>query len=509
MSSSSFSRLFLLSLCLLLLSFYSIVATNIVFLEPFDDQWESRWTAIKNSKYQGEWSVESHQNPPPELKDEKGLVVQHLARHSAIITKLNLDPKEKDLVVQYEVKLQNGLECGGAYMKLLTADKNLENLEKFSDSSPYTIMFGPDKCGFDNKVHFIFRHKNPLNGTIEEKHLTTPPSISNDKLSHLYTLVVHKNNSFKIFIDMKQVREGNLLEDFSPPVNPPKVIDDPTDIKPSDWIDDPQMPDPTATKPSDWDEDAPLEIPDEEAVKPSDWLEDEPEEIPDPEAKKPDDWSDEEDGTWIPPTIENPKCFEQGCGIWKRPTRPNPAYRGKWKSPLIDNPKYIGKWKPKQIPNPAFYEDLHPHNFSPIGAIGFELWTMTDKILFDNILIGHDLAEAFEYAEKTWLPKTGPEKEQQEREAALNRQPGIWTQWTEEFFSFVEKYLGATDRTIVVAVTAVLGLLPPAFFVYFCVFGAGPTKKVVETKKNKKEESTDSKQEADDKTKEKQKDDKK
>jgi len=29
-------------------------------------------------------------------------------------------------------------------------------------------MFGPDKCGNDVKMHFIFRHVNPINGTITE-----------------------------------------------------------------------------------------------------------------------------------------------------------------------------------------------------------------------------------------------------------------------------------------------------------------------------------------------------
>lgn len=44
------------------------------------------------------------------------------AAHHAISVpfKSTLDPKGKDLVVQYEVKLQKGLECGGAYIKLLT-----------------------------------------------------------------------------------------------------------------------------------------------------------------------------------------------------------------------------------------------------------------------------------------------------------------------------------------------------------------------------------------------------
>jgi hypothetical protein len=39
-------------------------------------------------------------------------------------------------------------------------------------------MFGPDKCGNDNKLHFIFRHKNPKNGTIEEKHAKKPTYVS-------------------------------------------------------------------------------------------------------------------------------------------------------------------------------------------------------------------------------------------------------------------------------------------------------------------------------------------
>lgn len=41
---------------------------------------------------------------------------------------------------------------------------------------------------------------------------------------------------------------GNLLEDFTPTVNPPKEIDDPEDKKPEDWVDVKRIPDPDATK---------------------------------------------------------------------------------------------------------------------------------------------------------------------------------------------------------------------------------------------------------------------
>lgn len=53
-------------------------------------------------------------------------------------------------------------------------------------------MFGPDKCGEDYKLHFIFRHKNPKTGEFEEKHAKKPDSdlrtYYTDKKTHLYTL---------------------------------------------------------------------------------------------------------------------------------------------------------------------------------------------------------------------------------------------------------------------------------------------------------------------------------
>lgn len=100
-------------------------------------------------------------------------------------------------------------------------------------------MFGPDKCGNDYKLHFIFRHVNPLNGTTEEKHAKKPKErfeeVFNDKKPHLYQLIIRKDNTYTISVDHKIVNEGSLLTDFTPPVNPPKEIDDPKDFKPESW----------------------------------------------------------------------------------------------------------------------------------------------------------------------------------------------------------------------------------------------------------------------------------
>ncbi|KAM7207026.1 Calreticulin family domain containing protein [Rhypophila sp. PSN 637] len=386
------------------------------FLEQFTDDWEKRWKPSHAKKdttgqdeewaYVGEWSVEEP-TVYKGMEGDKGLVVKNAAAHHAISAKFPkaINPKGKTLVVQYEVKLQNGLECGGAYLKLLRENKALHQ-EEFSNTTPYVIMFGPDKCGHTNKVHFIFNHKNPKTGKYEEKHLTSPPTAKIVKTTELYTLIVHPNNTYVIQQNGEEAKTGSLLEDFTPSVNPDKEIDDPKDKKPEDWVDEARIPDPDATKPEDWDEDAPYEIVDEEATMPEDWLVDEPTTVPDPEAQKPEDWDDEEDGDWIAPTVPNPKCADaSGCGPWTKPMKKNPDYKGKWTAPYIDNPAYKGVWAPRKIKNPDYFEDKTPANFEPMGAIGFEIWTMQNNILFDNIYIGNSVEDARKLAEETFFKK--------------------------------------------------------------------------------------------------------
>lgn len=157
--------------------------------------------------------------------------------------------------------------------------------EQFQDRTPYTIMFGPDKCGEDYKLHFIFRHQNPLNKDWEEKHAKRPDvdlkKFYTDRKTHLYTLgashspptplphllpssvhvftthafsrsVLNPDNSYEMFIDQSSVSHGSLLHDVVPPVNPLKEIDDPADSKPQDWDERAKIPDPEAVKPDDW-----------------------------------------------------------------------------------------------------------------------------------------------------------------------------------------------------------------------------------------------------------------
>ncbi|GAA6063231.1 hypothetical protein JCM10212_005838 [Sporobolomyces blumeae] len=396
---------------------FTPTAVEGIFVEQFTEGWQDRWSSSKATKeekqgevfsYVGKWSVEEP-SVYPGIHGDKGLVLKSKAAHHAISAPFDapFDPKGKPLIVSYEVKLQKGLDCGGAYVKLLSESDSGIQAEEFSDKTPYTIMFGPDRCGSTQKVHFIFRHRNPLTGEIEEKHLKSPPAPKLSKTSALYTLIVRpENQSYEIKINDESIKKGSLLEDFTPSVNPPTEIDDPNDVKPSDWVENPKISDPDAKKPAEWDEDAPATIEDPDAEMPEDWLEDEPATIPDPDAEKPEEWSDEDDGEWIAPQVLNPACqTASGCGPWKRPEVPNPDFKGKWFAPLIDNPDYKGPWSPKKIPNPDYFEDKEPANFNKIAGVGFELWSMTDDILFDNIYIGTSESDLATFVSETFAVK--------------------------------------------------------------------------------------------------------
>ncbi|XP_032915658.1 calmegin isoform X2 [Catharus ustulatus] len=387
---------------------------EVYFTESFDEGL-SRWvlsvtlkedTDDNVAKYDGRWEVEElKENAMP---GDKGLVLKSVAKYhaiSAMLTKAFVFD-DKPLIVQYEVNFQKGIDCGGAYIKLLSSSNDL-NLEYFFDKTPYTIMFGPDKCGEDYKLHFIFRHKNPKTGEYDEKHAERPDvdlkKFYLDKKTHLYTLVLKPDDTFEILIDQTVVSKGSLLENMIPPVNPPKEIEDPTDKKPDDWDERPKIPDPNAVKPDDWDENEPAKIEDPDAVKPEGWLDDEPQYVPDPNAKKPKDWDEEMDGEWEAPQIPNAKCeAAPGCGEWVRPMKNNPKYKGKWRAPMIDNPNYQGIWSPRKIPNPDYFEDPHPFKMTTVSAIGLELWSMTSDIYFDNFIICSEKEVADRWAADSW-----------------------------------------------------------------------------------------------------------
>merc|ERR1719323_1907225 len=109
------------------------------------------------------------------------------------------------------------------------------------------------------------------------------------------------------------------------------------------------------------------------------------------------------DGEWEAPLVPNPLCQSApGCGKWRKPMIDNPLYKGKWFPPMINNPNYKGKWKPRKIPNPDYFHDPHPFKMTAIGGVGIELWSMSNNLYFDNLIITDKLEIADAWAKDTY-----------------------------------------------------------------------------------------------------------
>merc|ERR1712054_589456 len=193
-------------------------------------------------------------------------------------------------------------------------------------------------------------------------------------VSHLYTLTVKPDNTVTVAVDQEELYSGNMKDDWE--LLEPKIIADPEDKKPGDWVDTSMMDDPEDAKPDDW-------VTEKRIV--------------DAEAKKPDDWDDDEDGEW------------------EAPMKDNPDFKGEWYAKRISNPAYKGFWEAKKIANPEHVDDNSLYSYDDFGFIGLDLWQVKGGSIFDKIIITDDVAEADKFAAK-W--KALNEKEQKEKKKA-------------------------------------------------------------------------------------------
>jgi calreticulin len=342
------------------------VTAETYYKEEFGKDWDKRWQVSKWKKADGtagQWKVSSGEWYG-DKESAAGLQTSQDARFYSISSKFDneFSSSGKDLVLQFQIKHPQKIDCGGGYIKLLPSNVDQEN---FSGDAKYYIMFGPDICGTSTrKVHAIF-HYNGQNYLIKKS-----VNCETDQLSHVYTLLVRADKTYAIYIDGDKKEGGNILDDWD--VLPPKTIKDPNQSKPKDWVDEAQIDDPEDKKPEGFDDVA--------------------KQIPDPDADKPADWDDEADGKWEAPLIDNPD------------------YKGEWKAKRIPNPAYKGKWVHPEIPNPAYQEDASIAVFDDIGAVGIEIWQVKAGTIFDNIIVTDSLAEAVAFRESTFDAVKAQEK---------------------------------------------------------------------------------------------------
>merc|ERR1712048_1121845 len=334
------------------------------FSETFGDGWESRWTVSKwkdSEGTQGKFVASAGKWFKDEAEDT-GIQTSEDSKFYGISASFDSFSNEgKTLIIQNQAKYEKDVECGGGYLKIGPA---LKDLTTFGDPTPYNIMFGPDKCGYTKRTHLIFNYKGK--NVLKKSDLAYKQE--DEGTSHLYRMILKKDNTVRVEIDEDKIYEGAIKEDWG--VLKPKEISDPEDKKPSDWSDESMIDDPDDKKPSDWVEEK---------------------RIVDPDAKKPDDWDDEEDGEW------------------EAPMKDNPEYKGDWYGKRISNPAYKGIWEAKKIANPEYEDDDAVYKYSDFGFLGFDLWQVKGGTIFDNVIVTDDVAEADTFAKK-WKELSEGEK---------------------------------------------------------------------------------------------------
>jgi len=338
---------------------------KIFFEEQFGDDYANRWVQSEHNSDLGKFEHTAGSFYGDAEKDKGIKTSQDAKFYGLSATHDKFSNEGKNLVVQFTVKHEQNIDCGGGYVKMFPCEFDGKDMH---GETPYNIMFGPDICGpGTKKVHVIFNYK-------DKNHLVKKEiRCKDDVYTHLYTLIVKPDNTYEVLIDNEKAESGSLEEDWD--MLPAKKIKDPEAKKPEDWVDNAKMDDPEDAKPEDWDK---------------------PEHIADPDATKPDDWDDEMDGEWEPPQIDNPE------------------FKGEWKPKQIDNADYKGAWVHPEIDNPEYEEDTSIYAFDSFCGIGFDLWQVKAGTIFDNVLITDDVEVAKKQGEELWKATSEAEKKMKE-----------------------------------------------------------------------------------------------
>ncbi|KAG4937295.1 hypothetical protein JHK85_052214 [Glycine max] len=232
-----------------------------------NDGWRSRW--VKSDWKSSEGKAGSFKHTAGKWAgdpDDKGIQTSSDAKHFAISAKIpEFTNKNRTLVLQYSVKFEQEIECGGGYIKLLSG---FVNQKKFGGDTPYM----PDA-------------------------------------------------TYSVLVDNRERDSGSMYTDWD--ILPPRKIKDVKAKKPADWEEREYIEDPDDVKPEGYDS-IPREIPDPNAKEPENWDEEEdgkwkPPKIPNPAYKGP--WKRKKiknpnyKGKWKTPWIDNPE-FEDDPDLY-------------------------------------------------------------------------------------------------------------------------------------------------------------------------------------------------
>ncbi|XP_048198660.1 calreticulin-3 isoform X1 [Perognathus longimembris pacificus] len=326
-----------------------VVLATVYFQEEFLDgeRWRNRWVQSTNDSKFGHFTVSSGKFYGHKEKD-KGLQTTQNGRFYAISARFKpFSNKGKTLVVQYTVKHEQKMDCGGGYVKIFPADLDQKNL---NGKSPYYIMFGPDICGFDiKKVHVILHFKNQYHPN--KKHIRCKV----DSFTHLYTLILRPDLTYEVKIDGQAIESGSIEYDWTL-----------TSLKNAEKA-EAKGRDPAEAR----------------KAQVQDW------EKHFLDTSAPSDWNSELDGDWQAAMLQKP------------------PYQDGLRAEGIDQ----DVWLHQKMQSASYLLQHDLSEFENIGAIGLELWQVRSGTIFDNFLITDDEEYAVKFGKATWGETKDPERE--------------------------------------------------------------------------------------------------
>ncbi|XP_051025640.1 calreticulin-3 [Acomys russatus] len=269
------ARVSLWAICMLRLAL-----ATVYFQEEFLDgeHWRNRWVQSTNDSQFGHFRISSGKFYGHKEKD-KGLQTTQNSRFYALSARFpTFSNKGRNLVIQYTVKHEQKMDCGGGYIKVFPSDLDQRALNR---NSQYYIMFGPDICGFDvKKVHVILYFKNQYH---ENK---KPIRCKVDAFTHLYSLTLRPDLSYEVKIDGQSIESGSIEYDWNL-----------TSLKKMEK---------TSSEPPDWGQ--------VEGSEAQGWEK----HFLDAGASKPSDWNSELDGDWLqkPPYEDGLKAKGIDRDVW-------------------------------------------------------------------------------------------------------------------------------------------------------------------------------------------------
>uniref|UniRef100_A0A663N0D3 Calreticulin 3 n=1 Tax=Athene cunicularia TaxID=194338 RepID=A0A663N0D3_ATHCN len=220
---------------------------------------------LAGSGWQRRWARSGYEANPGRFQLTAGRFYGDAARDKGLQTSENA--KFCAISSRFKPFSNKGKADHSAYCEsFFSSDLDQKNL---SGDSHYYIMFGPDICGSETKkVHFKCL-----------KIVLAFFKTQVDRYTHLYTLILRPDQTYKVNIDNEMVASGKLEDDLE--FLPLRKINDPTVRKPIDWDDQMQIDDPNDIKPEVFC-------------------------CPCLAAGKSEDWDDAVNGEWHYPMVKNP-----------------------------------------------------------------------------------------------------------------------------------------------------------------------------------------------------------